>query len=194
MLVWISKELRLFFNPSKKQKRWVKSILIGLTTGLLSFLIVKFAIYIPIPGTVTHTDPREIFTVLGSALGGFPAAVICGVLSGIGTSENTRYASVFAHLLSAFYVAFLYNTFLYKLKTLPLIIWWSVMVLVNFYLVLAPAFILGLYIFNSPPENPISLYTSIIEGANMEIIYTVFITTAVINALPKNLKKPVFVK
>ncbi len=184
----------MFLNQAKNQKRWVKSILIGFITGILSYLIVKFMIFIPIPGTITHSDPREIFNILGSALGGFPAALISGTLSGIGSDENTRYASIFTHLLSAFYIAFLYNKFLYKLKTLPLIFWWAVTVLLNFYIILAPGFIFGLYIFHAPPENPFSLYSSIIKGANIEIVYTVIITNAVINALPKNLRKPIFLK
>lgn len=179
-------------NKSVLLKKWSKSILIGLIAGLAAFFIVQQKFYIPIPGTTTHTDPREIFTILGSALGGVPASLIIAFLAGIAVDESARFASIFAHILSALFVTLLYNYVVYKLNAFKLAVGWLFTITANLYLVLAPGYLIGLALFTSNPPDFLSTYLSIINGAQIEFLYTIIITTAIILALPKNLRKPIF--
>lgn len=154
--------------------------------------LVKQNIVIPILGSNAHSDPREISTIIGSALGGPPAAIIIGFLSGLPTQPNIRFASIFAHILSALFVSLIYNYFLYKFKSYKFLFLWAITVAGNFYLVLIPSYLLGLLIFHTPPQTFLSQYLIIANGAKLEFFYTVLFTTAFIGALPKNLRKPIF--
>lgn len=182
----------MFLTKHLFSNHWMRSILMGLAFGSIAFLIVFYQITIPIPGTNTHSDPREIFTILGSALGGFPAGIVIGFLAGAPTSATTRFASIFAHLLSAFFIAFVYNYFLSSLKSKFLILFWIFLIPINFIFVLAPAYILGLILFYQQQVNFFPLLGTIITGARIEILYTTLFTTAVMGALPAKLRKPIF--
>jgi LytS/YehU family sensor histidine kinase len=59
------------------------ALIVAAVFGVAALLVVIAGLHVPIPGTEVVTDPRELFTTLGSGLTGPVGALLIGILAGI---------------------------------------------------------------------------------------------------------------
>jgi len=178
-----------------------KILTVSLMFGFSSMLIMFFKVSFYVPGTKALSDPREIFNALGSAITGPVGAVIIAFLSTLFGSDDPFYFYVLVqHLLSALWISWAYKEIAYEKFTMPsLLLCWLFLIFAYYYITYLPGYII-LYQFFRPMwesfvggdvlfwEGTISLF----KGWTPEILFTAFITTLTISALPANLKKPLW--
>jgi hypothetical protein len=91
----------------------IRNILItALFFGLCAYVIGKSNDIVQIGNTGTYTDPREIFTILGSSLTGPWGGLIIGFFSGVGIPAVKWQASGLTHLIGCVLVDLAYKIFM----------------------------------------------------------------------------------
>lgn len=169
----------------------LKSLLVSMGFGVAALLIVVTNLSVPIPGTGYLTDPREIFTVVGSALGGPLGAIIIGILAGIAVPGGVALASMLSHIASGLMVAWAYRFIVYRRQhPLAFSIIWMATVFIYYYLLLIPIFIFLLKLFNHDPSAYTIIYARLAQGVIPEVILTAIVTLLVVVALPHKTRKP----
>jgi len=179
--------MKLFRHPISMPNR--NTVAMALFFGLCAFAIVKSNAMLLIGTTGTYTDPREVFTILGSALTGPIGGLIIGFFAGIGIPEGKWLASVLAHQIACLMIGFGYKKFLFPHGN-PWLFFlkWTLMVLGYYLVLLAPAFV----IFNTILYNETISYLSIISGIHYEILFSIIFPLIALLILPERYKQPVW--
>jgi hypothetical protein len=151
----------------------LKVIAVSLTFGGVALIVVLAELFLPIPGTGVVTDPREIFTTLGAALTG-PV----GLWMGWG------------------YKKLVFN----RLQMPTMILGWAGLVLVFYFILAAPGFVIGQWlfypdqyaVFYSEGASLVEVYMTLAQGVVPEALITTLITSLVIVALPRRYRRPLW--
>ena len=181
-------------KPAKKALLSSAQIVVALAFGGAALLVVLAKITFPIPGTPVITDPREVFTTIGASLSGPIGGIIIGILAGI-AEPDIPLASMLAHILGGIFSGFAYKTVTWRFieKKPVFIAAWVVQVLIYYFAVVLPLFVIGSMVFYPDPEyNFSTFYRDLSLGVVREVILTVVITAIVMLALPKRNKKPLW--
>ena len=165
------------------------NLITALFFGLCAFVIVKSNAIVQIGNSGTYTDPREIFTILGSVLTGPLGGLIIGFFAGVGVPGGKWLASVLAHQIACVLVSLLYKKFISPIGNQWIFFFkWSGMVLVYYLIFLAPAFVLlNLILYH---EN--LSYITIIKGIVFEVLFTAIVPFIVFLILPGKYKQPLW--
>ena len=146
--------------------------------GGAALAVVLAGITIPIPGTPVVTDPREIFTTIGASLTGPIGGIIIGILAGI-AEPGIPLASLLAHIIGGIYNGFAYKNVAWRFKDnrLAYLGLWALQVLVYYFVVVVPLFVVGLMLFYPDPEyGGFFAFLGVLEaGAVPEAIITTIV-------------------
>lgn len=138
-------------------------------------------------------DPREVFVTIGSALTGPLGGIICGLLAGIGAPGGVALASMLAHMSGGLWMGIAYKTLVYERQKMPaMLLGWSGLILVYYFFILMPGFILGLKFFYGQSIMFADLYLRLAKGALPEVLITLFVTCLVLLAMPKRTRRPIW--
>ncbi len=177
----------------------LRPLAIALFFGTAALAIVLAGLTIPIAGTEVVTDPRELFTVLGAALTGPVGGLIIGILAGI-AEPGIPLAGVFAHVAGGLWAGFAYKKLVYDRVPMPyLLLGWVGVVLTYYYVVVIPGFVLGQALFypsaigvDGEGLKLAAEYAALARGALAEAVFTTFLTTLVLLALPRKYRAPLW--
>ncbi len=172
--------------------KYVKIVLVALAFGAIALGIVLAGFTIPL-STGIVTDPREIFVTIGAALTGPIGALIIGFMAGIAEPGGIPLASLLAHLAGTLWMGFAYKKLVYERTTkLPMrLLGWALLVLVYYYLIVIPGFIVGLTLFYGL-ESPWQVLLESYPAATPEALITTAVTTLAFLALSKQVQKPLW--
>jgi hypothetical protein len=185
----------------------LKVIAVSLTFGGVALIVVLAELFLPIPGTGVVTDPREIFTTLGAALTGPVGGLTIGVLSGIGEAfigapaERIPLASLLAHVAGGLWMGWGYKKLVFNRLQMPtMILGWAGLVLVFYFILAAPGFVIGQWlfypdqyaVFYSEGASLVEVYMTLAQGVVPEALITTLITSLVIVALPRRYRRPLW--
>lgn len=166
--------------------------------SITAFFIVFSRISVPIAGTEISMDPGEIFITLGAFFTGIPGAVVIVIFRSIASAihhpPGIAFATFTAHLAGGIFIA-LFCHFIRKQKGHPFyqFFLWIAGVSVYYYgfIILIFNFVSFLlardtYLQNFGGEVHIwKLYTIIAVSVLPEVLFTIFLTSAVLFLLPK---------
>jgi uncharacterized membrane protein len=170
-----------------------KALLCALIFGFLALSVVLMKLSIPMPGTSVVSDPRELFTTLGSALTGPVGGIIIGVLAGIAEPGNIPLASILAHVAGAIFLGFAFKKWIYDRENKKVRYWfWMLAICVYYYVFALPGFAIGLSLFYNDPTPFWHSYGAIAKGVIFEVVYTCIISSLIWFALPKKYRAPLF--
>lgn len=179
----------------------IRLIVVALIFGGIALVIVVAGLHLPIPGTGVVTDPRELFTTIGSALTGPIGGVIIGALAGIMEPDGIAAASVLAHVAGCLWMGFTYKNLVYKRpQFIVRLLGWALLVIAYYMIVVVPGFVIGIALFYpayyTEGFGDISLfqaYLALAGGAIPETIFTTVATALVMMiALPRKYQKPLW--
>ena len=173
------------------------TLLIAGIFGLAALAVVTAGIVLPLPGIEVVTDPREIFTTLGAGLTGPVGGVIIGVLAGVNEPGGIRWASILAHVAGGLWMGFSYKMLVHNRLNMPLrILGWAALVLVYYYGIVSPGFVIGINLFypelNESGVSPLGQYLTLARGVIPEALLTVLVTSLVLAALPRRRQRPLW--
>ena len=173
------------------------NLLIAGVFGLTALAVVTAGLVLPLPGIEIVTDPREIFTTLGAGLTGPVGGVIIGILAGINEPGGIRWASILAHVAGGLWMGFSYRMLVHDRLQMPWrILGWAGLVLVYYYLVVAPGFVIGINLFypetREPGVSAIGQYLTLARGVAPEALLTLLVTSLVLAALPRRRQRPLW--
>jgi hypothetical protein len=151
-------------------------------------LVARFTV--PIPGTRAVSDPREIFTTLGSAFTGPVGALLIAFLAGIAEPNGVPLASIFAHGLGCIWVSLAYQGFIYRSKIFKLLLLWALTMFLYYGVFLIPGYLIGLAVIYAQPVNFFEMYPLLASGAFPESIITIVLTSLFIIILPARYRRP----
>jgi len=178
-------------EEARKPLLSARQIGIAAAFGGAALAIVLAGITIPIPGTPVVTDPRENFTTIGAALSGPVGGIVVGILAGI-AEPGIPLASLLAHIIGAVYMGFAYRFVYNRLEGYVRLVGWAISVLVYYFVIVVPLFVVGVLVFYPDPElGGFFAFLGVLEaGALAEAGITTVITTIVMAALPERFKRP----
>jgi|GEM_PF-6215865 len=171
------------------------ALLVAVLCGGCTMLILAARYYVDLALGFTM-DGREIFLILGAALAGPWAAIIMniGMAIGIvigypGNPTAGTIVDTLSHLTGTILLAVLYKKVIYERVEKQLrILSWVVLVLVYYWILLAPVASLLYYAVGIAP-TPLFIFTLPIWP---EVIVTTILTTLVMAALPPKWRKPLW--
>jgi hypothetical protein len=168
--------------------------------GLVALAIVAARLTIPL-STGVVTDPRELFTTIGSGLTGPAGGLLIGILAGILEPNGIWAASVMAHVVGCLWMGFAYKKLVYErfansTMRLPM---WALLVVVYYAVWVIPGFTIGISLFYPAAYaegygdvSVIQAYFTTLPLVVPEILLTTVVTTIVMAALPKRYQKPLW--
>lgn len=176
-------------------KKRYPQILVAVLCGGSAMLVLAARYYVDL-GLSFTMDGREIFLTLGAALTGPWGAVIMNILMAIGIvigyPENSTTGTVIdtiVHLTATILLAILYKKIIHEKVKKPFrILSWPVLVLVYYWVFLAPFAGLLYYTVNLVP-SPLFFYMLPIWP---EVLITIITTTLVMAALPEKWRRPLW--
>lgn len=169
--------------------------------GAVALLVVLAGLTIPIAGTSVVTDPREIFTTLGSALSGPVGGVLVGVLAGIREPDGMAGPSLLAHVLGCVWVGWAYKHLVYRRLAMPaLLLGWVALVLSYYFVLVVPGFVVGTHALRPDAfaasfgegASLASAYATLGRGALPEALVTSLFTALLLLALPRRYRRPLW--
>ena len=182
--------------------------LAALLFGAAAFLVRWSGMALPMPGTGAVTDAREVFVTLGAALSGPVGGALAGGLGGLGGFlVDGSAATIFAHLASGIWMGFAYKLLLCRRmksgpprgRSLRLALYWSGLVLVYYYVFLAPVFLLAMNWLEAARFRETfgglglaGAYLRLVQSSFPEFIYTTLITTLALVILPRRYRQPIW--
>jgi len=178
----------------------LKALLTALVFGVLALAVVLGGLHIPIPGTGVVTDPRELFTTIGSALSGPVGGILIGILAGIAEPGGIQLASLLGHIAGCLFLGLAYKKLVYeRLKTPLLYLGWAGLVFVYYLVPVVPGFTVGIATFYPGTYaeyfgeiNVFQAYLTLAAGAAWEALLTATITTLAMIAMPKRYRRPLW--
>jgi hypothetical protein len=171
----------------------LKAVIIATVFGCIALAIVLSGIHLPIPGTTVVTDPRELFTTIGSALTGPIGGIVIGFLAGVAEPQGIPLASILAHLLGGLFMGIVYKNIVYKkIDSFQMYLFWPIAVLAYYFIIVVPGFAVGLNVFYNDPTPILDNYLAISKGAFFESIFTSIVTALGLYAIPKKYIKPLW--
>lgn len=194
-------------DAPKDQLVSVRVIAVSVAFGGVALLIVVAQFIVQIPGTGVVTDPREIFTTLGAGLTGPVGGLIVGVLAGIGETfigdpaGRIPLASLVAHVSGGLWMGFAYKKLVFnRLKMPNLVFGWAGLVLVFYFVLAVPGFVIGQSVFYPDQYTAfygeraslLDAYLTLAKGVVPEALLTTLITSLVIVALPRRYRRPLW--
>jgi len=163
--------------------------------GGAALAVVLAGITIPIPGTPVVTDPRELFTTTGASLTGPVGGIVIGILAGI-AEPGIPLASLLAHIIGGIYSGLVYKNLSYRFheNNVTRLVLWAVQVLVYYFVIVVPLFVVGLVLFYPDPEYGgfVALLGALEAGVIPEAIFTTVVTTIIMAALPERYRRPLW--
>jgi hypothetical protein len=122
---------------------------------------------------------------------------LIGILAGILEPEGIALASLLAHIVGGLWMGFSYKLLVFNRLQMPArIAGWAGLVLVYYYLVVAPGFVLGLYFFYpemaAQDETLLQQYLILAKGVAPEAGITMIVTSLVFAALPRRHQRPLW--
>ena len=174
------------------------AILVAALFGGTAFLVASAGFTVAIPGTPVVGDPRGLLVVLGSALTGPFGGLIVGALAGI--AEPTGPApALFAYVVGGLWLGFSYRRIICDHLQMPAaLVVWAAFVFAYYYVFLIPGFMLAglvvgaLGVGAASALSPVAEYLTLASGALPEATLTAIITTAVLAALPRRYRGPLW--
>jgi hypothetical protein len=177
-----------------------KTLLISIVFGVLALAVVLGGLHIPIPGTGVVTDPRELFTTIGSSLSGPVGGVLIGILAGIAEPGGIALASLLGHIAGCLFLGLAYKKLVYERLKVPLLyLGWFGLIFVYYFVLVVPGFAVGIAAFY--PEayaesfgemSVYQAYLALAQGAMWETLLTASITTLAMIAMPKRHRQPLW--
>lgn len=177
-------------------------IIAALAFGVAGWLTLKAGIFIPIIGTEVYADLHELFITLGAALSGpIGGAATALIADSARPPSDFKAVAIIAHILGGLWMGFAYKTLVYRRLKIPLLLaGWAGLVLVYYYLILAPTILVMVALGFSPPEfverlgaaTPWQLYYMAAKLGTPEALTTIIITTIIIAALPPKYRRPLW--
>jgi PAS domain S-box-containing protein len=176
----------------------VKSIAISFIFGIMSVLTGYWGFRIYLPGSVTTTDPREIFNAIGAAITGPVGGLIISIISSARVSHPEFRIYIFiTHLISALWMGIAYKKLIIrKYGIFAFSICWLGLISIYYFIQLD---VMGIFYYYFNPTVYIKVtggYFPLIKSMakNLfdyypEIIFTTFITTLILIALPAKYRK-----
>ena len=174
-----------------------RTLCVAAVFGLAALAIVAAGFSLPIPGSGVVTDPREIFTTIGAALTGPLGGVLIGILAGILEPGGIPLTGILAHVSGGLWMGFSYKLLVFNRLQMPArIAGWAGLVLVYYYLVVAPGFVLGRYFFypemTAQDGTLLQQYLILAKGVAPEAGITTIVTSLVFAALPRRNQRPLW--
>lgn len=178
----------------------VRLIVVALVFGVVALVIVAAGLHLPIPGTGVVTDPRELFTTIGSALTGPIGGVIIGAMAGILEPDGIAAASVLAHVAGCLWMGFTYKKLVYERPQFVVrLLGWALLVIAYYVVVVIPGFVIGIALFHPAyylegfgGVSLVQAYLALAGGAIPETAFTTIATMLVMIALPRKYQKPLW--
>jgi len=175
-------------------------LVVAVVFGIIALAIVAAKLTIPLSVGIV-SDPRELFTTIGSGLTGPIGGLVIGVLAGILEPNGIPAASILAHVAGCLWLGFAYKLFVYKrYANSPLrLVFWALLVIIYYVVFVIPGFVIGVRLFY--PEiyaesfGNISLldgYFATMSGVMPEMVLTTVVTTIVMLVLPRQYTKPLW--
>lgn len=171
----------------------LKLMMLASLFGLAALLVLRAGLTVPIPGTNVVMDPREVFVTIGSALTGPLGGIVCGALAGVGAPGGVASASMLAHISGGLWMGVAYKVLVYERQKMPaMLLGWAGLILVYYYLVLMPGFILGVKFFSGQSIVLTEMYLRLAKGALPEVIVTLLVTCLILLVMPKRARRPLW--
>jgi LytS/YehU family sensor histidine kinase len=172
---------------------WLKLMILASLFGIAALVVLRAGLTLPIPGTNVVMDPREVFVTIGSALTGPFGGIVCGLLAGVGVPGGMASASILAHVSGGLWMGVGYKVLVYERQKMPAMLFgWAGLILVYYFFILMPAFILGLKLLYRQPIVFTEMYLRLATGALPEVIVTLLATCLVLLVMPKIIRRPLW--
>jgi hypothetical protein len=174
------------------------ALIVAAVFGVAALLVVIAGLHVPIPGTEVVTDPRELFTTLGSGLTGPVGALLIGILAGIMEPGGLAPASLIGHIAGCLWMGFAYKLLVQRyLEGFLRYVGWAALVVVYYAIFVVPGFIIGFMLFHPDVFAELgdsfpAAYSALMTGVIPEMTLTTIITTVVMILLPSRYKKPLW--
>ena len=184
-----------------KPERFQLWLLAVLGFSAAAFLVRWAGLTIPVAGSQLRVDPREIFVILGAAhTGPIGGAVIgfCADLPAASFVMGQGSYIVFTHIVSGFFLGWLYRQVYARWQMPALLAGWVVLVIVYYYALLVPVFITLVWLTGPESETAIfganlsflQMYSVLGQAAIPELVGTLTLTTIIFMALPHKYRRP----
>jgi PAS domain S-box-containing protein len=176
------------------------SVLVALLFGSMSYLTIYFRINFSIPGININSDPRELFNILGAAIGGPFAGIIIGTLSSLTPQVDYQSFVIFQHCLSAAWAGWAYNRFIYgRARGWSLFLRWMFLIFVYYYCILVFSFFLLLkfapaafYSLLGTSLSGMQAIRSLLIGCTPEAFLTLLYCYIIYIAMPDKFRRPLW--
>ncbi len=179
----------------------IKSVLTAIFFGLVSMFTVLAGIHVYLPGSVSTTDPREIFNSIGSALTGPIGGIIISAISTLFAAPPEYKTYIFfTHFISAIWIGWAYKKLIYDKYEMPMLAFGWIVLMIIYYLLSTEILIIASYFFIP------SLYTELVGRQAPfiqsslkylydyipEFFFSTAISSLIIIALPFKFRKPLW--
>ena len=174
----------------------------ALAFGFTGWLTLKAGIFIPIIGMEVYADLHELFITLGAALSGPIGGALTALIADSARPDSDfKTFAIVAHVVGGLWMGFAYKYLIYSRMKMPyLLAGWAGLVLIYYYLILAPCVVVMTALGFSPPEFLHSLKTAsswqiYLKSAKLgtpEALTITVITTIIIAALPPKYRRPLW--
>ena len=192
------KEITVDNKQMGSSKMWL-FVVLGFSAA--AFLVRWAGLVIPIIGTLTNLDPREIFITLGAALTGPIGGAVIGFFAELPTfsfSVGRGINSMITHMVAGLLFGFLYKLLYQRIRMPLLLVGWSLLVVAYYYLFIIPMFVALLLLTGLERMSAVfgqelsflQAYTTLGQIAWPEAVATLIITTIILIALPKKYRRP----
>ncbi len=184
------------------RSRWVsvRSMVAAVVFGLAAMAIMAAGLTVPIPGAGVAVDAREVLVALGAALTGPFGGLIIGFLAGlINAAPGVAGMAVVQHMIRGAFVGWAYARVQRKVPMPGLIVFWIGILVIYYYLIALPTLI-G-FVWADPDlitgtlggDYSISeIVRTIFRAGIPEFLFTAFVTSIALAALPPRYRRPMF--
>jgi hypothetical protein len=177
----------------------LKTLAVALPFGIAAFGCLFGKLTIPLPGTQSVSDPRELFVTVGSAITGPLGALLIGFLAGVYDPVPAAIpATIAMHVAGGLWMGLSYSAIYRKIKGWPLILAWVLLILVYYsaflipVLVTVPLIIPNLFATLYESATPLAAFQLMYRNSIPEIIFTSLTTAIVMALLPPRYRAPIW--
>ncbi|HTY35599.1 MAG TPA: PAS domain S-box protein, partial [Bacteroidota bacterium] len=182
--------------------RWngiAKVTFVVLLFGLAIRMTLWLGLLVVVPGPAKQMDVREVFLILGSCLTGPIGGMFIGLISGLNAS--TAWLPVAMHMVLGAWVGWFYYRVVYRHTSLgELIVSWTVLVAVYYFLICLPVFVLATLLQPSLlpvalPENfsTMNVVFDVAKALASEALFTYVVSLSILLMFPAKHRAPLWV-